>query len=51
MSLGTADHGSTAAEPDCDVESAGSGGSGIAVGADGAADGAADMIANVRSRQ
>lgn len=53
VSLGTADHGSTAAEPDCDVESAGSGGSGIAVGGeeDGATDGAADMIANVRSRQ
>ncbi len=49
VSLGTADHGSTAAEPDCDVESAGSGGSGGA--ADGAAVGAADMIANVRSRQ
>ena len=44
VSLGTADHGSTAAETDCDVESVGSGGSGIAVG------GAADMIANVRSR-
>jgi hypothetical protein len=49
VSLGTADHGSTAGELDCNVESAGSGGTGIAVG--GAADGAADMIANVRSRQ